>query len=262
MRIENLIVRIPRPVKAIVCAVCVVVLAIVYYIALGCPTTFRQEFRRAEKAHLVGPSKIVDQVSMSEYYEFKNMLVGETDYGIIFFGQYATTRSDGEYSGEVLYRFSYQEKTGDVTFAAPPNVFGAHGMYELPVYIFTEHDNAVRATVSITLTGTRSYTLHTVKVDDPFDVTFQAEASRDQNGFFRFNLTAPYNYTPSDPHGMANDDSYALFCLSTLCSKDTVYNSMQTMVIPIQVRLFDAEGNEILNTQISIGPHRSPESEV
>ena len=116
---------IPRPVRAILCAVCAIALAIAYYIALGCPTlTDEQEFRRAEKIHLVGPSKIVDTLT-SEYSEFDKMIVGETEYGICFFGKY--TYTTGVYNkDETDYRLFYAEKTGDLTLVPAPNRAAIH----------------------------------------------------------------------------------------------------------------------------------------
>lgn len=252
----------PRPLRACLWALLAILLAITYYIALDCPTlTIRQEFRRAEKAHLVGPSKIVDRVSMQEYSEFETMLVGETDHGIIFFGKYGTSRSGGEFSGKRLYRFSYQEKTGDVSFAAPPNIFGQSGIYDLPVYVFTEHEDSVRATISITVSGSRSYTLDDKKVEDPFNEVFLAEAERDKNGFFRFYLTAQYNYSPSDPFDHDNDAAYALFCLSNLCSDNAFYENQRTMVIPITVTLYDADDNVIVTRELTLGSRKAPKQE-
>ena len=51
----------PRPLRACLWALLAVLVGIIYYIALGCPTlSIRQDFRRAEKVNLAGPSKIVD----------------------------------------------------------------------------------------------------------------------------------------------------------------------------------------------------------
>ena len=249
---------IPRPLRACLWALLAICMAITYYIVLGCPTlTMKQEFRRAEKVNLVGPSKIVDRVLMPEYDEFETMLVGETDHGIIFFGKYGTSKSGGKFSGERLYRFSYQEKTGDVTFAAPPNIFGTHGMYQLPVYVFTEHKEAVRAAIFITASGTRTYTKNDKEVENPFHVTLQAEAERDKNGFFRFDLTAPSDFV-SDPFAQENDESYALFCLSNLCSDNAYYDNQGTMVIPITVTLYDADGNVLVTRELQLGPWKAP----
>ena len=116
MKIVRFFQGIPRPVKACFFAVFVGLVAIVYYIAIGCPTlSFRQEFRRAEKANLVGPSKIVDQLDNHDYNEYDNLIVGETEYGVCFFGRrkysVAGTRTKKIY----LYQFNYREKTGDIT---------------------------------------------------------------------------------------------------------------------------------------------------
>ena len=251
----------PRPLRACLWALLAICMAITYYIVLGCPTlSITQEFRRAEKVNMVGPSKIVDRVLMPEYDEFETMLVGETDHGIIFFGKYGESKSGGKSSGRQLYRYSYQEKTGDVSFAAPPNIFGAHGMYELPVYVFTEHEDAVQAAISITIAGSRSYINDDKKVEDPLHVTFQTEAERDKNGFFRFLLTAPSDLA-TDPFAQKNDDSYALFCLSNLCSDNAIYDNQRTMVIPITVTLYDADGNLIVTRELTLGPWKAPKQE-
>jgi len=252
----------PRPLRACLWALLAISLAIIYYITLGCPTfSIRQEFRRAEKAHMVGPSKVVDRVSSEDYTEFETMLVGETDFGITFFGRYGTTRSGSKFSGERKYYFSYQEKTGDITFAAPPNVFGLHGgIYKLPIYLFTEHENAVRATIHLTAKGSRSYTLDGTTTGDPFNVTMQREAVRDKNGYFRFDLTAETTHDPFvDPFGKSNDQAYALFCLSNLCNNTAYYDNQSTMVIPITVTLYDASGNEIVTRNLQLGPYELPQ---
>jgi hypothetical protein len=247
---------IPRPLRACLWALLVIVLAILYYIALGCPTlSLRQELRRAEKVHLVGPSKIVDQVNGELYSEFEKMLVGETEHGIIFFGRFGSSRSGPIHEGTRSYELSYIEKTGDMTFAAPPTGLSYFPLPTLPVYIFTEYADAVRATISIQATGSRIYNKQNVgKVEDPFDVSFHAEADRDENGFFRFLLTAKSNQ-PQDPFGYHNDSAYALLCISCICSGESYYDNCATMVIPITVTLYDAEGNEIVTRQLQLGPY-------
>ena len=258
MKITNPFKRIPRSLKAILCAVCVVVLAIAYYIALGCPTTFRQEFRRAEKANLVGPSKIVDRVSAEEYSEFQTMLVGETDHGILFFGRYGESRSGSKHSGQWGYQFSYQEKTGDISFAVPPIVYRIAGIYDLPVYVFTEHKEAVRASISITVEGIRTYSQNNQTVETPFHEVFQAEAERDKKGFFCFWLSAQFSYSEDDPFDLDNDTAYALSCLSDVRNKTPYDSTKLTMVIPITVTLYDADGNVLVTRELTLGPVQAP----
>lgn len=246
--------HIPHPLRACLWCLLAILAAITYYIALGCPTlSIRQEFRRAEKVHLVERSKIVDQVSSKEYSQFDTMLVGETDHGIHFFGRHGTTRTGSEHSGEDHYRLNYQEKTGDLTFAAPPAVFSHFALYKLPVYLFTDEPEATRATITITLTGSRAYQKEGAYVEDPFNEIIQAEAQRDKNGFFRFDLTAKNNDMVNDPFGQSNDSAYALYCISSLCCGNMIFMDQAYMVIPVEVKFYDANGNLIAERSLTIG---------
>lgn len=245
---------IPRPLRACLWALLAIALAVTYYISLGCPTvSMRQQLRRAEKVYMVGPGKIVDEVVSPEYSEFDKMLVSETDHGIIFFGRYGSDGRQGvKHKGKWAYRFNYVEKTDDVTFAASPTVY-RFGVHRMPVYVFTEHKDAVIASISITISGTHSYTSNDTPVEDPFHETFTSEATRDANGFFRFDLVADYNpsYNPSD---LNNDASYALYCLSDIANNGPLNRDQQTMVIPVTIKLYDAQGQLILTRELTLGP--------
>lgn len=238
--------RIPRPLRACLWALLAILVAIIYYIALGCPATFRQEFRRAEKAHMVGPSKIVDQVHFGEYPQFDKMLVGETEYGICFFGKQIVNKDNPSISW-TEYRFQYVEKTGDVTFSAAPNITGSFGLNQLPVYVFTEQKAAVRCSIIVHTIGSHDYFSNGTKVKDPFDETFQAEAERDPNGFFRFNFTAN-----------TDDRTYALYSLSNLCQDGVTYNGHEAI---IRIKLLDAQGNELLTQDMHLGSSKTTESD-
>lgn len=241
MKLKNFFNRIPRPLKACICAILVIVLAIAYYIALGCPTlTFQQEFRRAEKAHLVGPSTIVDTMNR-EYNEFDKMIVSETEEGICFFGRYYDHYPYSAPFAEKQYLFSYVEKTGDLTIAAAPNVWGPTWSFtnlpqQVPVYLFTEEQDAVRAEVEITVPG--DLTKH----------TFQADADRLDSGVFLFwfeadtenGLSALYFFsysTGGHKHGWVSDEELAI-------------------VFPATVRLYDESENLIQETELEIRPQR------
>lgn len=237
MKLKDLINRIPRPLKACVCTVLVIVLAVVYYIALGCPTlTFQQEFRRAEKVHLVGPSKIVDKLHNGIYRDFDKMIVGETEYGISFFGRYYNHYPYNDPFAEKQYLFTYLEKTGDITFAAAPNVWGWAWDYagmSLPVYIFTDHTDAVRAEIEISVSGVSSSC--TVRNE-----TFQCEANQTDPGVFRFILTSG-----------SESESDALSLLSSV-STNNMRGGVKEAVIPILVRLYDANDKLITEKELTL----------
>lgn len=238
--------RIPRPVRAIFYTVLAVVLAISYYIALGCPALgMRHEFRRAEKAHMVGPSKIVDTLSNNDYYEYDKLLVGETEHGVCFFGRYEVVHGtkNGRNLTKNQYHFAYCEKTDDITLCAPPNVRGImweafEFKRELPVYVFTEHSQAVRAEVEVTVVGSTDK-----NGVGKFTVPFQAEAERAEDGFFRFTFEADQK-----------DSLKALYYLSIIGSGDR--SDMQTSdrleKITAIVRLYDAAGQLIADQTLNI----------
>ncbi len=236
--------RIPRSVRAIFYTVLALTLAISYYIALGCPALgMRHEFRRAEKAHMVGPSKIVDTLSNDDYYEYDKLLVGETDHGICFFGRHYSSRPYDDPLAEKLYDFSYVEKTGDITLCAPPNVWGTlwdafEFKEELPIYVFTEHSQAVRAEVEVTVSCCAS-----LSGFGKFTVPFKAEAERSKSGFFRFTFEADQK-----------NSLKALYYLSIVGSGDR--SGMKTgdelEKITAIVRLYDAAGQLIADETLHV----------
>lgn len=243
-KLKAMLERIPRPVRAIFYTLLALTLAISYYIALGCPALgMRHEFRRAEKAHMVGPSKIVDTLSNDDYYEYDKLLVGETDHGICFFGRYYNSRPYDNPLAENLYHFSYVRKTGDVTLCAPPNAWGTMwGSFEfkqeLPVYVFTEHSQAVRAEVEVTVVGSTGK-----NGVGKFTVPFQAEAERAKEGFFRFTFEADQKSSLK-----------ALYYLSIIGSGDRsdMHTNDRLEAITAVVRLYDADGTMILEKSVTI----------
>jgi len=244
MKLKKLFYRIPRPVKACFFALLALIMAVVYYIALGCPTTFRQEFRRAEKAHMVGPCDIVDTL-YGQYSEFEKMIVGETEYGICFFGRYGSSRQGNKHGGEWNYSFFYHEKTGDITILAAPGSSAFEWTFSgfaraLPVYVFTDEQEAVRAEIMLTVTGEYTYYFHGVPEKDPvknsLNRTLQAEAPRDDTGMFHFWLEA------DDQPGLA-----AMQYLSNAIGGNAVgINRLEDLsAIQATVRLYDTQNTLI-----------------
>lgn len=246
MKIKRFFQGIPRPVKACIYTLFVILLAITYYIAAGCPTLFfRQEFRRAEKANLVGPSKIVDRLDEDDYHEYDDMLVGETEHGVCFMGRVkvgvAGTRNQKKY----LYQFNYREKTGDITVLAAPNFWGLtwdfdDWGYSLPLYIFTEYGNAVSAKVQLTVVGSTTQTVNNTSVTTEFSEIFTASATEIGPGVLRCFVESS-----------GGSSNTALAALSSICTNDGFKESDQLwMEIPCTVELFDAEGNLIVSQEM------------
>ena len=251
MKLKNMISRIPRPVKACTCAVVAILLAAVLYIAWGCPTlTLEQEFRRAEKAHLVGPSTIVDTVYYEDYREFDKLIVGETEYGICFFGKYFTNSSERGLFADYEYRFNYIPKTGDITVAAAPNIFGVHWYLlpgeTLPVYVFTESQDAVRAELEFIVSAQMRNSNPDYSYQIPYTVTFKGEATRAESGMFRFLFQSA-----------TNEESHALGQFSSIYPNNSLIPRENDMAIPVTVRLYDAGNNLIAQETLTLESTRT-----
>ena len=248
MKRKNLFRRIPRPVRTIGNLVLAVALAALFYISIGCPTySFEREFRRAEKAHLVGRSEIVDTVT--DYQEYDKMIVGETEHGICFFGVFDVTvgYSNGRNQYVPYYTFTYYEKTEDVTVAVAPCFSSIWSMYgaSLPIYLFDTHPEAVRAEIRTTVSGEETYHSNDKKHTISFKETFTAEAERSGDGYFRFTLQS------QDENG-----SRALGLLSSVASGESLASDERDTIIPFTVRLYDASGEMILEKELTIrAPH-------
>ena len=246
MNVKRFFQGIPRPVKACIYALVVILLAITYYIAIGCPTLFfRQEFRRAEKANLVGPSKIVDRLDEDDYHEYDDMLVGETEHGVCFMGRLKADVSGTRNQKKYLYQFNYREKTGDITVVTAPNFWGWHWDfadwgYSLPVYIFTKHDNAASARIKLTVVGSTTQTVNNAPVTTEFSEVFIASATEIEPGVLR-------GFVESS----GGSSNTALAALSKVCTNDGFKEADQLwMEVPCTVELFDAEGNLIVSQEM------------
>ncbi len=245
--LKRLLPRIPRPIQTIISIVCVIALSSLYYIALGSPTlTFEQEFRRAEKANLVGPSRIVE-VMDENCSDFDALIVGETEYGICFFGrkEINVIRGSNYEREEMMYTFSYREKTGDITvFAAPAysSVFWSDFERCLPVYVFDQYPEATRAQLELTIPGSDTRVSNGQTITTNYSERFTATAERTGSGYFRFDL-------------IAKDRTrlYALNLLATISGNEMYPNNKQIdTVIPGFLRLYDQSGNLIAVKEFTI----------
>lgn len=245
--IKNAWLRIPRPVRAMVNILLILVLGFLFYFSLGCPTfTTEQAFRRAEKANLVGPSTIVDTLDHEEYPEFNKVIVGETDYGVVF---YCTQ--------DVFFPiFSYREKMGPVTVLAVPTDPFNWGLdnygHSLPVYVFDDYPDAVRAELDLQIQGTYDYTSNRVPRTEHFDKAYALTADREQDGFFRFQIDAVYtgNRITED----LGEDGFAAWYFSQVCTVDIWSDESREAehAIPATVRLYDKNGALIVEESLTI----------
>lgn len=189
-RIKRLWENIPRKIRVCLNVIATLLTVLTFFYCVGFPVlTLEQGFRRQEKAHLVGPGEIVDHLDWSIYPQFHDVLVAETGHGVSFYAVYEADELFKRYTYEV---FSYREKWGNLTVLAPPSMWPNWNWdnwdHDLPIYLFDEYPEAVRAQMDLHVVGR-----YQVDNDnyDVCDVNFRVEADRFRDGIFRFILTAP-----------------------------------------------------------------------
>ena len=199
------------------------------YVLLGCPAlSVRDAFRRAEKANFVGPSEILAVLKM-EGTTYDQLVLADAGGGVILYG-YAGLESEDT-------QFLYLEKTGDFAVAVAPgdNILWAANEAALPVFLFDDYPDAVRAELEITL--------HAVYEGEEFEKTYSLEAQREKAGFFQFSLQARKG-------GRLGAEGYALYLLRII----TGYSMADTadVAFPATVRLYDEAGKLICEKSFSI----------
>jgi len=131
-------------IRTIINCVLIVSLIPVYYISVGRPPLSpRHQFRRMEKAAMVGPAKILDTISFERDNEYAvdRLLLATSDEGVTLF---AYNKKRMEYINHLYYR----EKQGDITVFAYAMGDYLHDEYaeeEIPVTVrfYDEADNLI-----------------------------------------------------------------------------------------------------------------------
>lgn len=249
MRKKNIWCRIPYPLRATLYAAGIVFLLYAIYVCLGYPTlTLKQEFRRAEKAHFVGPSTIVE---VTEDWEFDKMIVGETPYGVCFFGpdEIGIAGTNRTY---ITYYFSYREKTGDLTVLAPPSVFyGFWSSYpwdaELPLYIFSDVPDATRVHVQLRVSHIMDTSESDSKVLYEHDELFIVDGHQIADGVFKCTLV-----------GGTTRAKNALGQVCAMSMGVPADSSYENDVIPITVRFYDSNNQLITEKQTELRSTDNP----
>lgn len=207
------------------------------YIAAGAPILFpRVRMRIVEKQAAIGPSTIIDALNRNEYPEFQKLLVGETEYGYVFY-------SVRDWRSDTL---SYRQKTGKVTLlAAPTGWENWHTRAQertLPIYLFHEYPTAVRAELELTIIGDRSDPAY---YELPFTRHYALEATGENGQFFLFYIHVPQAETELGIDGLAPQ----LF--SEICHSLSSYAASQKAYAA--VRLYDVNDALLVEKDLIIG---------
>lgn len=211
------------------------VLLALYTFANSPTLTVEQEYRRAEKAHLVGPAKILGTTKLETIIpSYENMLIADDGAGIIFFCY--------DYAADPYYfnqtELIYRKKTGDITvLSAPfPNDSREHTtIAALPVFVFDNYPEAVRAELDITLQASYS--------GEDFENTYALKSVRKNQGYFQFTLGT------ANPQ-VLGAEGYAIQLLTLISGYGG--RTIPNTAIPATVRLYDAQDQLICEQSVEI----------
>ncbi len=207
--------RFPRKLRVVINILLCTVLMVGLYVMLGGPRfSVEGDFRAMERAHLVGPGRILgmEEVDFSFY---DHLLIAEDDEGVILYA----------YDSQVWYRneqLSYRHKTGDVMVLTGPAHAGSlnrHWDFELPVVVFGAPAEAVRAQVEIDMPGRQD--------------SYVVECLRKNPGY----LFGTISY---EGHENGQEEVYLLQQLADISSSQSAGGDRT--VIPIHIWLYDESG--------------------
>ena len=232
--------RLTRPVKVLILLIGSLVTSFLLYIFIGAPPlSDEQRYRRTEKAHLVGPAEILDIIELTPLYEssYEYMLIADTKDAVIMY-LWNTQRNPSE-------RLVYREKMGDVTVYAAPTaiwyeLWERRPEIELPILLFDNYPQAVRAELDLTLSADKYG-------DYTFTKDYALEAQRKKTGYFCFYIQA------SDYSSSGDDEGAVLSSFSSFTSHYEISESIDIRTaIPAMVRLYDSKNNLIHEETVMI----------
>ncbi|MBR5701846.1 MAG: hypothetical protein IKX47_05210 [Oscillospiraceae bacterium] len=219
--------KISRPLRFALDALLALALLVAVYVALGCPILGETAlFRRAEKANLMGPSKIIDRLNVPKDWptvSWDRLLIGDDGEEIVFW-----TRSRGARSGSL----TRMEKAEGILLTPLPGYvyeddFQPERDMSAPLFLFADDPAAVKATVRIRLSETDEVTL--TQVRGKLALRAGDAESRERCFFFKIPV-------PQDSWMLDRGEQVRL-----LLKAYEDRRPIRTAGIPVTIRLYDAE---------------------
>ena len=181
--------RLPRALRTLIQIIAILLCLVIAYLAAGSPAlTKEMEYRQLEKAYMLGPCTILGTETLSSN-SHKKVMIGKDETHLML-----CPYTDGEELG----RFSpiFREKHGNLTLLA---AWDAHNdilktdpedNFHLPVILFDEYPEAVRAEVEFTMYAPAEQAPNGYKYD------FFLESTRTTDGYFYFEIEHKANTNP------------------------------------------------------------------
>ena len=210
----------------------------VMYILIGCPAvTAEMGFRRAERAHLVGPSLIL---GTEEIHTTKDgwLMIARSEDGFTLYPY--TLDSNGS---ENLYYF---RKTDDITVASVYDDY-VTGIEDpsLPIIVFDDYSEAVRAELEL------SYSIYYNNMY--YENSYYLQSDRTTRGYFVFSLPFASNMRIVSGDVFirnvdADKENSLIYAISGMLSGEFPHDG-----VPITVRLYNQNDNLIAEKNLLVG---------
>lgn len=254
--IKRLWLNLPRKIRICVNILAILLLVFAIYILLGCPAfTAEQQFRRLEKANLVGPAEIIEVIDPPNG-EYDHIIVADDGDGVILYRY-----DDFEYRwawGGFLYR---EKSEGITVFPAPNHMYFGSGEYvmDVPVLVFHDYPDAYRA--ELELTFDEGIGIPQTQWEDGQEVTigywektYRLEAHSDIPGYFRFDLHAQSEDWYVDEYGIDRGTPLEEegIALQTICRMMDMNRAYLQEYVSATVRLYDRNDALIVEEHLTI----------
>lgn len=223
--------RIPRKTQVAINLVSIPILLFLLYIFLGSPVlNWQQQYRRLEKAHMVGPAEIMGYEEVSGML-YNKIVLAKTEEAIV-----VSTVSLGDSGNDI---FQYLEKTeGIMVFGGPYDLNRLIPSVAMTVFAVVDQPEAVRAEMELQL-----YWLQYPE-DQPKYPTFHLQAQRKEGGYFRFDI----------PYGEYNEEGleYQAIELFSSWSRSAHGVHIPEDAYQASVRLYDSQNRLIVQETVNL----------
>ena len=217
--------RLPRKNRALIHCAGIAILSLMIYFCLGWPPlTAQQQFRRLEKAALIGPQQILT-VEKIDLPRADRAILARDDHGVAVCTYTQKNIQD-------TMRLIYRETDADLLLLPFPHSFDIWSDiddFQLPIVLFDKFEQAVGAEMD--------FVLDLVVNDVPFVKHYHLNAQREDPGYFLFTI-------PFTGDTRTDEEAQALEALSYLTGYG-MKGAFSKKGVQAAVRLYDEEGNLI-----------------
>lgn len=223
--------RIPRKTQVAINLISIPILLFLLYIFLGSAVlNWQQQYRRLEKAHMVGPAEIMGYEEVSGML-YNKIVLAKTEEAIIV----STVSLDN--TGNDI--FQYLEKTdGIMVFGGPHDLKLLIPSVAMTVFAVVDEPKAVRAEMELQLYWQQ------YPEEEPSYPIFDLQAQRKEGGYFRFDI----------PYGDYNEGSiaYEAVKLFSSWSRYTKGITVPENAYQAKVRLYDSQDKLISEETVQL----------